>query len=129
MTNVVGLCHEEGVIIDDVPLVRLVEDMGEDAAENVVNAAVREMSLRMAQMEQLYEAGETFNLSRDARRLARIGSEIGMTSLSLVARDVQRCAARGDMIAFSATWSRLIRIADRSLDAIYGLGDCSHQGN
>ncbi|WP_114965770.1 hypothetical protein [Alkalilacustris brevis] len=129
MTNVVGLSHEEGVIIDDVPLVRLVEVMGEGAAENVVNAAMREMSHRMAQMEQLYQAGEAFSLGRDARRLARIGNEIGMTSLSLVARDVQRCAARGDMIAFSATWSRLIRIADRSLDAIYGLAGCSGQGS
>ena len=48
-----------------------------------------------------------------------------MATLSRVARDVQRCAARRDAVALAATYMRLLRVGERSIKAIWDLEDAS----
>jgi len=121
MENVVPLCHDEGVRVDAGRLAALVADLGEARAEGMVSRAMEEMALRLAQMEQHYVDGDTSVICRDARRLAQIAADVGMTSFARVVSDVQLCAARGDMVGFSATWARLARIGDRSLNEIWDI--------
>lgn len=123
MSHVVALSHEEGVRLDAARLVSLVTELGDRGAETVVSRAMEAMALILADMEEHYCAGETRVICRSARQLAQLASEVGMTSLARVAADVDLCAGRGDMVAFAATWSRLQRIADRSLTAIWDLQD------
>ena len=46
-----------------------------------------------------------------------------MGGLARVARDVTQCLDRGDGIAVAATLSRLIRVGERSLTAVWDLHD------
>lgn len=121
MARVVALKHDEGVRLDAACLVGLVTRMGDRCAEQVVAESLDEMALCLARMELHYGEGEMSAICRRTRKLGRLASEVGMVSLSRVAEDVGACAARGDMVAFAATWSRLQRIADRSLGAIFAL--------
>lgn len=121
MSQVVALNHEEGVRLDAARLVALVTDLGDRAAENLVARAMEEMALRLAEMEAQYCEGDTRDICRNARALARLAGEVGMTTLARVAGDVNTCAGRGDMVGFAATWARLLRIADRSLTAIWDI--------
>ena len=41
--------------------------------------------------------------------------DLGLSSLSSVARDSRICLERADSTAFSAVWARLLRVAERSL--------------
>ena len=121
MGHVVALRHEEGVRLDGARLVSLVTELGDSAAESVVSRTMEEMALQLSEMERHYREGETRVICQGAQRLSRLAAEVGMTTLSQVARDVHTCAGRGDMVAFGATWARLLRIADRSLSAIWDL--------
>lgn len=128
MTELVCLHHEEGVAIDGRQLALLIEEMGANGAERMINAATRELAARLAEMKFKYETGEILGMGRDSKRMARIASEMGMTSFALVASDVQLCAARGDMVGCAATWARLVRVANESLDQITGLASYSGRG-
>lgn len=121
MGDVVSLCHDEGVRLDAARLGALVAELGEGPAENVVTRAMEEMATQLADMERHYREGDTRVICRSARYLSRLASEVGMTTLARVAADVNTCACRGDMVAFAATWARLLRIADRSLSEIWDL--------
>ena len=121
MGQVVALNHEEGVRLDGARLVSLVCELGDSAAETMVTRTMEEMARQLAEMEHHYREGEVRVICTGAQRLSRLAVEVGMTSLSRVARDVHTCASRGDMVAFGATWARLLRIADRSLSTIWDL--------
>jgi hypothetical protein len=121
MNHVEALRHEEGVRLDAARLVALVSQYGDGGAAGVVSRAMEDMAECLARMEAHYREGETRVICRNARRLAALASEVGMTSLARVAADVNTCAGRGDMVAFAATWARLQRIADRSLSAIWDI--------
>lgn len=121
MSRVVALQHKEGVRLDAARLVGLVTDLGAGPAEAAIARAMEDMALCLAQMERHYQDGNTRAVCHDAHTLAWRAAEVGMTSLSRVATDVHDCAARGDMVAFAATWARLDRIAERSLSAVWDL--------
>jgi hypothetical protein len=125
MSNVVRLRHEESVGVDVTRLAGLAAEMGEAGAEGVVVRAMQEMASRLSHMERQYIHGNTVVISRDACRLARIAAEFGMTGMARVAGDVHRCAGRGDMVAFAATWARLLRIGDESLNTLWRMADGS----
>lgn len=121
MGHLVALDHEEGVRLDAVRLVKLVTELGDRGAETMVSNTMEAMALLLAEMEEQYESGDTWQIGRSARRLARLAEAVGMTTLARVAGDVETCAGRSDMVAFAATWSRLLRIAERSLTAIWDM--------
>ena len=110
---------EERVALDPRPLEALHEDMGADAAEAVLERAMRELTVRLARIE-MREGIETMaDLAQAARGIAVIASEIGMTSLAAVAGDVVETAGRCDVPAAAATAARLARIGDHSLMAAW----------
>ncbi|MGY6410197.1 MAG: hypothetical protein ACXIUV_04120 [Alkalilacustris sp.] len=118
MSQVVGLVHEEGVRLDGARLVGLVSRMGDGGAERHLSHALDRMERATARIEALYGDGDMAAIRREAASLAKLATEVGMTSLARVADDVQTCAARGDTVAFAATSARLRRIAARSLGAM-----------
>lgn len=50
---------------------------------------------------------------------------IGMATLGRVTRDVRACLDSGDTVALAATLSRLDRVGDRSIHAVWDLEDAS----
>lgn len=117
MGDVIALRHEEGVRMDGTRLAAILRERGPRAAEAALTARMSEMAVQIAQMERHYRAGRLVLLCRHARRLERGAADIGMRSFARVTRDTRICAVQGDMVAFTATWARLLRIFDRSRQA------------
>ena len=123
MCQVVALMHEEGVRLDAARLVGLVTRMGDAGAERLVARTLERMEGCLTRLDDGYAQGDIKAIGREAGKLEDLATEVGMTSLARVTGDMNRCAARGDMVAFAATMARLRRIADRSLGAMGALRD------
>ena len=115
----------EQVDVNQDQLSVLYAQLGEAGAEDVVCRAMEELALRMAQCDRFYRARELEALRKNTRSLIAIAEQIGMYALARVAQDVTVCLDANDEIAVAATLSRLIRIGERSLAAIWEPGNLS----
>ena len=113
--NVVALRPNDRVRQDAEPIASLYRNLGAASAEQVVTRALGELALEMAGMAAQVQARDLRDLSRQLRRLQRMGENLGMVSLGTVAGDVRTCLERADPTAFAAVWARLLRVAERSL--------------
>ena len=109
----------ENVSVDQDRLGALFSQLGEANAEDVVCRALEELAVRLSHCEGLYHAGDWSDLRKNARSLIAIAEQVGMLALSDVAKDVTRCIDCADTVAVAATVSRLIRVGERSLTAIW----------
>ena len=113
----------ETVCVDADRLSGLYADMGSTAAEDVVCRAMEELALRLAHCDRLYRAENWDDLRKSSRSLIAIADQIGMSKLARVASDVTECIDSGNKVALAATLSRLLRIGEGSLSAIWDLQD------
>jgi hypothetical protein len=113
----------EGVAVDQDRLGALYAEVGAAEAEEALCRAMEDIAKRMTQCDSYYRAGKLKPLRGTARGLIKTADAIGMHSLSRVAGDVTDCIDRMDEVALTATLSRLIRIGERSLIAIWDLQD------
>ncbi len=125
MSQVMKIRPSESVQVDQERLGALYMQLGEAIAEDVVCRAMEELALRMAQCERLYRENRLSELRKNARSLIAIADQIGMSSLGRVAGDVTLCVDDNDEVALAATLSRLLRIGERSLTAIWDHQDLS----
>jgi hypothetical protein len=125
MSDVVAIRLSEQVQLDQARLGTLYTQLGETGAENVVCRAMEELALRMAQCDTLWRERAHEQLRKHARSLIAIADQIGMHSLAQVARDVTECIDAKDQVATAATLSRMLRIGERSLSAIWAMEDLS----
>lgn len=115
MGNVTVLRPKEVVRLDAEPIAAIYRDLGTSAAEQVVTRALAELALTMAGLAEQVRLRNLADFQRQLRRLQRMADHLGMVSLGLMAAEVRLCLERDDPTAFSAVWSRLLRIAERSL--------------
>ncbi len=115
----------EQVNVNQDQLSTLYAQLGEAGAEDVVCRAMEELALRMSHCDRLYRDRKWMELRKNTRSLVAIADQIGMHTLARVARDVTDCLDAGDQNAIAATLSRLIRIGERSLTAIWDTADLS----
>lgn len=113
----------EQVSVDQEQLGALYHQLGEAGAEDVVCRALEEMAHRLGDCDALYSNAEWLALRKNVHALVSVAEQIGMHAVARVARDVTRCLDHGDGIAAAATLSRLIRIGERSLTAVWDLQD------
>ncbi|NUB44669.1 hypothetical protein GEU84_009765 [Fertoebacter nigrum] len=100
---------------DAGPIAAIYRDLDTQTAEQVVTRALGELALTMAGLSAQMRARDLSDLHRQLRRVQRMAEHLGMVSLALVARDVRQCLDSSDVTAFSAVWSRLMRVAEQSL--------------
>jgi hypothetical protein len=117
------LRHDEGVRLDPDRLVALYSDLGEAGAEQVVCRAMEELAGRLTEIQRFVDDGDIAAMTRSARLLVKVAEQIGMMTFARVAGDVLRATAAGDRTAQAATLARLVRIGDRSLNAVWDLRD------
>ncbi|MCV6586720.1 MAG: hypothetical protein OIF47_14405 [Marinibacterium sp.] len=103
----------------------LYRQLGESAAEDVICRAIEELAVRLSQCQEMYVSADFGPLRKNARTLIAIAEQVGMAALARVARDVTLTIDAGDRVALAATLSRLIRIGERSLTAVWDLQDLS----
>lgn len=113
----------ENVILDQDRLGALYAQLGETGAEDVVCRALEELALRLSHCESMYRDNAWSELRKNTRSLIAIAEQIGMSALSQVAGDVTRCIDQGDATATASTLSRLIRVGERSLTAVWDIQD------
>lgn len=123
MSEITQLKPTEQVRVDSDQLSGLYANLGEVAAEDVVCRAMEELALRLAHCDRLYRNEQWVELRKSSRSLIAIADQIGMGKLSRVAGDVTECIDTHDHTALSATLSRLLRIGEGSLSAIWDLQD------
>ena len=123
MAKLAKLEHDEPVRLDPDSVEALYLELGPVGAENVVCRAMEELALRLSGLPNLHRAGEWEKLSRVARSMVAISRQVGLTGFAGVAEDVSICATQSDPIALGATLSRLERIGERSLTAVWDLQD------
>lgn len=125
MNDVVSIRLAEQIQLDQVRLGTLYAQLGEAGAGNVISRAMEELAVRLAQCETLWRAGHNVQLRKHARSLIAISDQIGMRRLAQVAGDVTACLDRDDEVAVAATLSRMLRIGEQSLSAIWAMEDLS----
>lgn len=123
MNDIVYMKPQESIRVDHDQLNGLYANLGDLAAEDVVCRAMEELALRLSHCERLYSSNDLPGLRKSSRSLIAIADQIGMSKLARVAGHVTDCVDSGDTIALSATFSRLLRIGEGSLTAIWDLQD------
>ncbi|MEH6830488.1 hypothetical protein [Sulfitobacter sp.] len=125
MDKIVKIRVTEKIQLDQVRLGTLYAQLGETGAGNVISRAMEELAVRLAQCDTLWRARNFVQLRKHARSLIAIADQIGMHRLAQVAGDVTSCLDNADEIAVAATLSRMLRIGERSLSAIWAMEDLS----
>lgn len=125
LEQVVMLAQKEKVQLDPDRLGELYAQLGQAGAEDVVCRAMEELAVRLSHTERLYRQGLMGDMRKSARSLVAISDQIGMHMLARVAKDVTHCIDDGDGPALAATLTRLLRIGEESLTAIWNLQDLS----
>lgn len=115
------LRHDERVRLDPDRLVALHAELGESGAGQVVCRAMEELAARLTEIQRLADEGRLAALSRSVRLLAEVAEQIGMPTFARVAGDVLRAAEAGDIAGQAATLARLVRVGDRSFNAVWDL--------
>lgn len=96
-------------------------ELGEAAGDRALQEAMARLAAELTGMQRFAALRETEALERAALAIAKGSAEIGLQSLARVAGDVAAASARGDLPAVAATLARLLRLADRSLCALWEL--------
>lgn len=113
----------EQVTVDQDRLGALYSQLGEVSAEDVVCRAIEELALRLSHCDALFREQAWDEMRKNTRALVAIADQIGMYRLSAVASDVTTCIDQANKVAIAATLSRLIRVGERSLIAVWDIQD------
>jgi hypothetical protein len=111
----------ERIVIDASALEILFRRLGDQGAECFVMETVEAISDTLAEVDGFVRRGQLSEIAPRAQKVSKLSSEIGLTSLARVSRDMGIAARRGDMVAYRAVWERLVRIGDRSLAQVWEL--------
>jgi hypothetical protein len=121
MMNIAFMSHKDDVRVDPDRLEALHLQLGAVGAENVIARAMAELSSRFIQLRAANDQIDRDIIYKLARGISAIADQVGMVTLSRVARDVSVCAYSDDRAAFEATLARLCRIGDYSLNLVWEL--------
>jgi hypothetical protein len=113
----------EAVVVDGDRLVELCVRLGEVRAEEMVGLSVDNLWRGIDALLVAYRDRHLDEIVNIAQGLFRISENIGLGQFSRVCQDVEHCASRDDLPALSACVSRLCRIADQSINAVWDLCD------
>ncbi|WP_170457071.1 hypothetical protein [Ruegeria arenilitoris] len=123
--KIVTLEQKESVRLDPDRLNGLYRQLGDRNAVDVLCRTVEELAVRLSNCERLWRQRDWAGLRKCAKSLVAISEQVGMTALARVAGDVARTVDAGDAVATGATLSRLIRVGERSLTAVWDQQDLS----
>lgn len=121
MGEVASLSVTEPVRVDSRRVRDIVAELGDAAAEGVVQLALEQMASSVAQLQAGAGGMGHEAFAAQAERLSRLAWQVGLVSLAAVAVDVADCARRADETALAATLARTARIANSSLNEIWAV--------
>ncbi len=122
---VTTLRQNENLGLDPDRMTELYVQLGETGAEDVICRAMEELAMKLADIHDVQMIADRNLLQQSARGVAELAGQIGLTSLSRVALDVDYCLNFNDHAAKAATMARMIRIGEKSLTAVWDYRDMS----
>lgn len=125
MEQVCLLRPDEHVCLNPDRVVQLRRQLGDAAAKNVISRAMRDLALRLEQVQTHYVANQMDTMRKGVRLVFAIADQIGLDTLTMVAEDVLACIDSGDRVALAATQMRLVRSGKSSLREIWDLQELS----
>lgn len=123
--KIITLEQKESVRLDPDRLSGLCGQLGDSNAVDVLCRTIEELALRLSNCERFWRQRNWADLRKCAKSLVAIADQAGMTALARVANDVVNTVDSGDAVATGATLSRLIRVGERSLTAVWDQQDLS----
>ncbi|SDX37228.1 hypothetical protein SAMN05444358_10564 [Ruegeria halocynthiae] len=123
--KIITLEQKESVRLDPDRLSSLYHQLGDTNAQDVLCRTVEELAVRLSNCERFWRKRDWVGLRKCAKSLIAISEQVGMTALARVAGDVAHTVDSGDAVATGATLSRLIRVGERSLTAVWDQQDLS----
>ncbi len=119
------LIHDETVRMDADRVASLCTQLGEGAAEDVICRAMEELAVRLRKIETAFHDDDYNTMRKCARSMIAIADQIGLTTLARVAADVAHSVDAMNPVAIASTYTRLIRVSDQSLTAVWDVQDLS----
>lgn len=123
MSAIEKLRMDEPVRLDPDRLVVLYAELGQLAAERLIAAAMEDLAVHLVAVQLAAKDQRVDLLERAAVEIARLSRQVGMTLLSCVALDLRACVQNDDRIGQAAVLARLVRLAERSLTAVWDYQD------
>lgn len=117
MRNVAALAVAEPVNFDKTRLQGIVNELGQVAAERLIQLALEQMAEAIEALRA--ETGGPEAVAAQAERLSRMAWQVGLVTLTGVAVDIADCARAKDPVALEATLARMDRVAKCSLTEIW----------
>jgi len=125
MGEIVKIKLYEPIQLDQVRLDSLYTQLGAVGAETVVCRAMEELAVRMAECDTLWREANHAKLRKHVRSLVAISEQLGMKLLAQSATNVSTALETKDETSVAATLSRMLRIGEWSLSAIWAMEDLS----
>ena len=119
MSKIAPLGVVEPIRVDAGRIQNIVNELGEVAAEGVIQMALEQMATSVEGLLDSAKRGDEDAIVAQAERLSRLAWQVGLVSLAGVAIDVADCARRNEAVALTATLARAVRVANRSLTEIW----------
>ena len=119
MSKIAPLGVVEPLRVDAGRIQNIVNELGEVAAEGVIQMALEQMATSVEGLLDSAKRGDEDAIVAQAERLSRLAWQVGLVSLAGVAIDVADCARRNEAVALTATLARAVRVANRSLTEIW----------
>ncbi|WBU56909.1 hypothetical protein [Paracoccus sediminicola] len=119
MGNIAALGLAEDIRVDTARVQSIVDELGQVAADGIIQMALEQMALAVTALQAAATAGDGPAIVAQADRLSRLAWQVGLVSLAAVASDVAQCARHEDRVPLTATLARAIRVANRSLTEIW----------
>ncbi|PYF09722.1 hypothetical protein C8J30_10793 [Rhodobacter viridis] len=123
MSAIEKLRMDEPVRLDPDRLVVLYAELGQLAAERLIAAAMEDLAVHLVAVQLAAKDQRVDLLDRASVEIARLSRQVGMMLLSRVALDLQACVRNDDRIGQAAVLARLVRLAERSLTAVWDYQD------
>ena len=119
MSKIAPLGVVEPIRVDAGRIQNIVNELGEVAAEGVIQMALEQMATSVEGLLDSARRGDEAAIVAQSERLSRLAWQVGLVSLAGVAIDVADCARRNEAVALTATLARAVRVANRSLTEIW----------
>ena len=117
--------QSETANLDHDQLGTLYAQLGAVGAEDVLRRAMEELALRLSHSERQFQDDDLEEMRKSTQSLIAIAEQIGMRKLARVAGDVCLVIDADDRVALAATLTRLMRVGEASLTAVWDMQDMS----
>ena len=108
--------------VDQQVIQTLRNSVGNVRYQEIAEDAAFMLAERLGKLDRALRDGDYTMCYRHALNVCGISSQIGMSKVANIARDVMKCAKAEDSIALNAVVGRLNRLAETSLAAVFDHG-------